>query len=148
MITEYQPEALRFEGRRPVAAGDQPLTQPTRMVQTGTGFWGLYVVGDHLVVVHPGGALRGSPDELRERLEALAADQALAGEDREAAASLLPFLGADDPGKAEDVPRSRVQEGVPPTYWLSSTTNSPPGAGPEVRIEEAEPGPDPGPDPP
>jgi hypothetical protein len=130
MITEYQRETVRFEGQRPVAVGDQPLAQPTRIAQTGAGFWGLFVVGDHLVVVHPGGALQGSPGELGERLEAMAADQALDGEDREAAASILPFLGADDPGRAEEAPRSRVQQGVPPTYWLSSATNSPPGPGP------------------
>ena len=143
MITEYQRDAVRFQGGLPVAAGDQPLAQATRIVQTGSGLWGLFVVGDQLVVVHPSGAMRGPSGELRERLEATAADEALDGEDREAVASLLPFLGADDPGKAEGVPRSRVEKGVPPTYWLSGTTNSPPGAGPEVKIEEAQPGPEP-----
>jgi hypothetical protein len=143
MITEYQRDAVRFEGERPVAAGDQPLAQATRVVQTAAGFWGLFVVGDHLVVVHPAGALHGPSGELRERLRAMAAEQRLGGDDREAAASFLPFLGGDDPGKAEDAPRSRVEEGVPPTYWLSGTTNSPPGAEPETRIEEAQPGPEP-----
>jgi hypothetical protein len=143
MITEYQRGAVRFEGERPVAAGDQPLAQATRIVQTGSGFWGLFAAGDQLVVVHPGGAMRGSAEELRGRLEAMASDSVLAGEDREAVGSFLPFLGADDPGKAEDVRRSRAEEGVPPTYWLSDTTNSPPGAAPEVKIEEAQPGPEP-----
>jgi hypothetical protein len=143
MITEYQPKAVRFEGERPVAAGDQPLAQATRVVQTGSGFWGLFAAGDQLVVVHPGGALRGPSGELRQRLEEMAGDQALGAEDREAVASFLPFLGHDDPGKAEDAPRSHVQEGVPPTYWVSGTTNSPPGAESEVKIEEAEPGPEP-----
>jgi hypothetical protein len=143
MITEYQRDALRFEGGRPVAAGDQPLAQATRVVRTTAGYWGLFVAGDHVVVVHPGGALRGPSGELRERLRAMAGDQALAGEDREAVASFLPFLGADDPGKAEDAPRSRVEDGPPPTYWLSGMTNSPPGAEPEAKIEEAQPGPEP-----
>ncbi|HZC99034.1 MAG TPA: hypothetical protein VFA46_02215 [Actinomycetes bacterium] len=143
MITEYQREAVRFEGGRPVALGGQPLSQATRVVQTGSGLWALFVVGEQLVVVHPGGALRGPVGELRGRLQAMAADQALGDEDREAVASFLPFLGADDPGKAEDVPRSRVEEGVPPTYWLSGMTNSPPGAEPEGKIEEAQPGPEP-----
>jgi hypothetical protein len=145
MITEYERGALRFEGGRPLAAGDQPLAQATRIVQTGTGFWGLFVVGDQLVVVHPGGALRGPSGALGERLRAMAADQARSDEDREALASFLPFLGGDDPGKAGDAPRSRVEEGVPPTYWLSGMTNSPPGAEPEARIEEAQPGPEPSP---
>jgi hypothetical protein len=143
MITEYQRDAVRFEGERPVAVGDQPLSQATRIVQTGAGFWGLYVVGDHILMVHPGGAVGGDAAELRERLQAMAGDRDLDGEDREAAASFLPFLGADDPGRAEGAPRSRVEEGVPPTYWLSGTTNSPPGAAPEVKIEEAQPGPEP-----
>jgi hypothetical protein len=143
MITEYQHDAVRFEGERAVAVGDQPLAQATRIVHTGAGFWGLYAAGDRIVVVHPGGAVGGDAAGVRERLDAMAGDQDLNGEDREAAASFLPFLGADDPGKVEGASRSRVEEGVPPTYWLSDTTNSPPGAAPEVKIEEAQPGPEP-----
>jgi hypothetical protein len=143
MITEYERGALRFEGERPVAAGDQPLAQATRIVQTSTGFWGLFAVGDQLMVVHPAGALRGPSGELGERLRAMAADQALNAEDRQALTSFLAFLGGDDPGRAEDAPRSRVEEGAPPTYWLSGMTNAPPGAEPEGKIEEAQPGPEP-----
>jgi len=141
MLTEYQPDALRFEGGRPVAAGEQRLAEPTRAVRTGSGFWGLFATGEDLVGVHPAGALRGRSGEVRERLERMIAEGGLDAEDHEAAASFLPFLGGDDPGAAEGAPRSRVREGVPPTYWLSGTMNSPPGAGPETRIEEAEPGP-------
>ena len=151
MITEYQRNAVRFDGDRPVAAGDQPLTQPTRVVRTGAGFWGLYVAGDEVVVVHPTGALRGRAGDIRERLEGMVRDGAagagsggLAEDDRQAAASFLPFLGGDDPGAARDAPRSRVEEGVPPTYWVSGVANTPPGAEPETRIEEAQPGPDAG----
>lgn len=124
-----------------MAAGRQRLTEPTRAVRTGSGFWGLFATGDDVVVVHPAGALGGHPDEVRERLERMAGQGTLGADDREAVASFLPFLGGDDPGAAEGAPRSRVQRGVPPTYWLSGTMNSPPGGAPESRIEEAEPGP-------
>jgi hypothetical protein len=142
MVTEYQLDALRFEAGRPVAVGDQRLAQPTRAVRTGSGFWGLFAAGDNLVmVVHPAGALRGRADEVRERLEGMAAGGGLGAEDREAVTSFLPFLGRDDPGAAKGVPRSHVREGVPPTYWVSDTMNAPPGAAPKTKIEEAEPGP-------
>jgi hypothetical protein len=141
MVTEYQPDALRFEGGRPVAVGEQGLAEPTRAVRTRSGLWGMFAVGEDLVMVYPAGALRGHPGEVRERLEEMAAEGGLDAEDREAVISFLPFLGRDDPGAAEGVPRSRVREGVPPTYWLSGTMNAPPGAEPETRIEEAEPGP-------
>jgi hypothetical protein len=141
MVTEYQRDALRFEGGRPVAAGEQGLAEPTRAVRTNSGFWGLFAAGEDLVVVHPAGALRGHAGEVRERLEEMATHGGLDAEDREAVTSFLPFLGRDDPGAAEAVPRSRVHEGVPPTYWLSGTMNAPPGAEPETKIEETEPGP-------
>jgi hypothetical protein len=57
------------------------LAQPTRMVTTSAGFWGLYEVGDQVLVVHP--------------------------------------------GAADDVPRSRVEQGPPPTYDLSDERNAP-----------------------
>jgi hypothetical protein len=143
MVTEYRADALRFEGGRPVAAGDQRLAAPTRAVRTGSGFWGLFAAGDDLVLVHPGGALRGPAGDVRQRLERMLTDGGLDAEDHQAASSFLPFLNGDDPGAAEAVPRSRVREGSPPTYWVSGTMNSPPGAAPETTIEEAEPGPDP-----
>ncbi len=142
MVTEYQRDALRFERGRPVSAGDQALAEPTRAVRTGTGFWGLFAVGEDLVVmVHPAGAISGRAEELRERLEQMATESGPDAEDQEAVTSFLPFLGRDDPGAAQGVQRSYVREGVPPTYWLSGTMNSPPSAEPETRIEEAEPGP-------
>jgi hypothetical protein len=88
--------------------------------------------------------VQGPAGEVRSRVERLIADGGLDAEDLEAATSFLPFLDGDDPGAAEAVPRSRVAEGSPPTYWLSGTTNSPPGAAPRTTIEEAQPGPDPG----
>ena len=144
MVNEYPADALRFEGGRPVAAGDQRLAAPTRAVRTGSGFWGLFAAGDDVVVVRPGGALQGPAGEVRSSLERLIADGGLDAEDLEAASSFLPFLGGDDPGAAQAVPRSHVAQGSPPTYWLSGTTNSPPGTAPRTTIEEAQPGPDPG----
>ncbi len=142
MVTEYQRDALRFERGRPVSAGDQALAEPTHAVRTGTGFWGLFAAGEDLVVVvHPAGAIIGRAGELRERLEQMATEGGLDAEDQEAVSSFLPFLGKDDPGAARGVQRSHVRAGVPPTYWVSGTMNSPPGAQPATRIEEAEPGP-------
>jgi hypothetical protein len=143
MVTEYQADALRFEEGDAVAAGDQRLGAPTRAVRTGSGFWGLFAAGDDVVVVRPGGAVQGPAGEVRSGLERLIAGGGLDEEDVEAASSFLPFLGGDDPGAAEAVPRSRVAQGPPPTYWLSGTMNSPPGGAPETTVEEAQPGPDP-----
>ncbi|HEV8649566.1 MAG TPA: hypothetical protein VG276_09200 [Actinomycetes bacterium] len=64
----------------------------------------------------------------------MAGDDGRDGADRQAAASFLPFLGGDDPGKATDVPRSQADTGgLPPTYRLSDPTNSPPEAVPPDR---------------
>ena len=125
MTEDLGGDAVRYEGDRPVAVGDLRLAQPTRMATTSAGFWGLYEVGDEVLVVHPGGALRGPADQVRERLAAIAADEGRDDADRDAARSLLPFLGGDDPGAATDVPRSRVEQGPPPTYDLSDETNTP-----------------------
>jgi hypothetical protein len=146
VIAEYQPDAVRWEGDRPVAVGDQELAVPTRMVRTPAGFWGIYGRGDEVLVVFPGGALGGPPGEVREHLRRLAGDPDRDAGEREAAASFLPYLGADDPGAAGGAPRSRVEEGPPPTYRLSDATNSPPDAappysGPEAYQEESPPTP-------
>jgi hypothetical protein len=127
MLREHRPDAIRFEDGRPVAVGDQQLAEPTRAVRTGSGLWALFVAGEDVVVaLLAGGAISGSPAEVRERLEHLIAGEGLDDEDREAASSFLPFLGEDDPGEASVGPRSRVSEGVPPTWWLSGTKNAPP----------------------
>ena len=126
MTEAFERDAVRYEGDRPVAVGDLRLAQPTRMVTTTEGFWGLYEVADEVLVVHPGGAVRGPADQVRARLTALAADDGRDDADREAARSFLPFLGGDDPGAAEDVPRSQVEQGPPPTYTRSDERNTPP----------------------
>jgi hypothetical protein len=144
MVTEYRRDAVRFESGRPVAAGEQALAEPTHVVRTGTGFWGLFAAGEELVLVHPRGALGGAPGEVRERLGQMVTEGGLDAEDQEALTSFLPFLGRDDPGAVKGAPRSHVREGVPPTYWLSGTMNAPPGAEPQTTIEEAEPGPNSG----
>ena len=125
MTTDFDGDAVRYEGDRPVAVGDLRLAQPTRMATTGAGFWGLYEAGDEVLVVHPGGALRGPADQVRDRMAEIAADEDRNAADRETARSFLPFLGGDDPGAAADVPRSRVEEGPPPTYDLSDRRNAP-----------------------
>jgi hypothetical protein len=125
MTEDFDGDAVRYEHDRPVAVGDLRLAQPTRMASTSAGFWGLYEAGDQVLVVHPAGALRGPADEVRDRLAAVAADQGRDDADREAARSFLPFLGGDDPGAATGVPRSRVEQGPPPTYDLSDETNTP-----------------------
>jgi hypothetical protein len=125
MTESFDGDAVRYEGDRPVAVGDLRLAQPTRMATTSAGFWGLYEVGDQVLVVHPGGAVRGPTDQVRGWLVELAADEGRDDADREAARSFLPLLGGDDP-VATDVPRSRVEEGPPPTYTLSDERNAPP----------------------
>jgi hypothetical protein len=137
MITHLDADAVRYEGGRPVAAGDQRLTQPTVTARTASGVWGLYAAGDEVVVVHPAGAMRGRPGDMRAELEGIAGDQARAGEERQAVGSLLPYLGGDDPGKAADVPRSQVEAGPPPTYWLSDDRNAPPASEPPSPAEQA-----------
>jgi hypothetical protein len=130
MTDDFGGDAVRYEGDRPVAVGDLRLAQPTRMATTSAGFWGLYEAGDEVLVVHPAGALRGPPDQVRERLAAIAADEGRDRADRESARSFLPFLGGDDPGAAADAPRSRVEAGPPPTYTLSDERNAPPNPEP------------------
>ena len=125
MTEDFDGDAVRYEGDRPVAVGDLRLAQPTRMASTSAGFWGLYEVGDEVLVVHPGGALRGRADQVRARMAEVAADEGRDQADRETARSFLPFLGGDDPGASQDVPRSRVEQGPPPTYDLSDERNTP-----------------------
>ena len=125
MTEDFGGDAVRYEADRPVAVGDLRLAQPTRMAATSNGFWGLYEVGDQVLVVHPGGAVRGPAAEVRSRLAGIAADEGRDDADRETARSFLPFLGDDDPGAAADVRRSRVEEGPPPTYDLSDERNTP-----------------------
>ena len=130
MTEDLGGDAVRYEGDRPVAVGDLRLAQPTRMATTSAGFWGLYEAGDEVLIVHPTGAVRGPAAEVRSRLAAIAADEGRDEADRETARSFLPFLGDDDPGGNEDVPRSRVEQGPPPTYTLSDERNAPPAPEP------------------
>ena len=125
MTESFEGDAVRYDGDRPVAVGDLRLAQPTRMAATSAGFWGLYEAGDEVLLVHPAGALRGPADQVRARLAAIATDEGRDQADRETARSFLPFLGGDDPGAATDVPRSRVEQGPPPSYDLSDETNTP-----------------------
>jgi hypothetical protein len=125
MTEDFGGGDVRYEGDRPVAVGDLRLAQPTRMATTSAGFWGLYEAGDEVLVVHPAGARRGPAAELGAWLAAIAADDGRDDADRETARSFLPFLGGDDPGAADDVPRSQVEQGPPPTYDLSDERNTP-----------------------
>jgi hypothetical protein len=124
MTQDLGGDAVRYEGDRPVAVGDLRLAQPTRMATTSAGFWGLYQVGEEVLIVHPGGAMRGPAGELRSRLAAMVADEGRDEADRETARGFLPFL-EDDSGATPDASRSRVEEGPPPTYGLSDESNSP-----------------------
>jgi len=125
MTEDFDDDDVRYEGDRPVAVGDLRLAQPTRMATTSAGFWGLYEAGNEVLVVHPAGARRGPAAELGAWLAAIAADDGRDDAERETARSFLPFLGGDDPGVAADVPRSRVEQGPPPTYDLSDERNTP-----------------------
>ena len=125
MTVDFGGDDVRYEGDRPVAVGDLRLAQPTRMAATRAGFWGLYEAGDEVLVVHPAGAVRGPAAEIGAWLAAIAGDEGRDDADRETARSFLPFLGGDDPGAAADVPRSRVEQGPPPTDDLSDERNTP-----------------------
>ena len=125
MTIDFGGGDVRYEGDRPVAVGDLRLAQPTRMATTSAGFWGLYEAGDEVLVVHPAGAVRGPAAEVGAWLAAIAGDEGRDDADRETARSFLPFLGGDDPGAAADAPRSRVEQGPPPTYDLSDERNTP-----------------------
>lgn len=131
MIVDYGPNHLRYEQGQPVAAGEQELASPTQVVRTPAGgYWAVYSVGDEVLVVHPGGAMQGPPDELGARLRDIAGDSNRGGDDRAAAATFVAFVDpdVDDPGKARDVPRSLSAEtGLPPTYPLSGPRNAPGG---------------------
>jgi hypothetical protein len=138
MITDYDPGAVAWEGGRPARLGDAELGQATRVATSGRGFWGLFSVGDDVVVVHPAGAIRGRAADVADRLRRLAGDEGGAGDDRRVAESFLPFLGGDDPGRGPDAPRSRAEAGGPPTYWLSDQRNAPPAAEPPSDAERAQ----------
>ena len=130
MTEDFGGGDVRYEGDRPVAVGDLRLAQPTRMATTSAGFWGLYEAGNEVLVVHPAGAVRGPAAEIGAWLAAIAGDEGRDDADRETARSFLPFLGGDDPGAddpaaATGVPRSRVEQGPPPTYDLSDERNTP-----------------------
>ena len=131
MTSDYEPGAVRFEGGRPVAVGEQELAQPTQMIRTPAGgTWALHAVGEEVVVVHPGGAVRGPAVEVAGWLRAAAGGRGGSDDDRQAASSLLAFVaGGDDPGTAEDVPRSIAggEVDLPRSYPLSGPTNSPAG---------------------
>jgi hypothetical protein len=137
MITHFDTDAVRYEGDRPVTVGDQALTQPTVTARVAGGYWGLYATGADVVVVHPGGAMRGRPADVRAELEGLAGDRGRAGEERQAARSFLPFLGGDDPGMAAGAPRSQVVTGPSPAYQLSDERNAPPASEPPSPAEQA-----------
>ena len=138
MITDYEPDEVGWQGGRPATVGDLALGQPTGRAATARGWWGLYAVGGEVVVVHPGGAVRGRADAVAGRLRRLAGDQAQAGEERQAAGALLQFLGGDDPGAAGDAPRSRAERPPPASYPLSGGRNAPPAAEPPTPAEQAE----------
>ena len=138
MTTDFDPGEVAFEGSRPVRVGDAELAQATRTATTGRGFWGLYAVGEEVVVVHPGGATRGRPGAVADRLRRLAGDEGGTDADRRVAESFLPFLGGDDPGRAPDPSRSRAETGPPPTYWLSDQRNAPPAPEPPSDAERAQ----------
>jgi hypothetical protein len=93
MIIHFDADAVSYREGRPVAVADQQLTQPTAMARTGGGFWGLYAAGDEVVVVHPAGAVRGRPADVRAELEGIVGDQGRDDAERQAVAALLPFLG-------------------------------------------------------
>ena len=125
MTEDLSGDAVRYEGDRPVAVGDLRLAQPTRMATTSAGFWGLYEVGDQVLVVHPAGAVRGSvsrgPGPAGRHRRRRGRRRGRPGD-----GPLVPALpGRRRPGRGHRRPRSRVEQGPPPTYDLSDERNTP-----------------------
>lgn len=144
MTTDFPRDSVRFEHGHPVSLDDQTLGVPTQLIRTPAGgVWALYGIGEHALVVHPGGAMRGSADEVGHRLATMVGDDGRSDDDRHAAATLLELVGAsDDPGRAAvprpygestEVPRSVGETGLPPSYPISGPYNRPgepdPGVG-------------------
>jgi hypothetical protein len=82
MVIHYEPARLRRNSDQPTAitgvlaatsastyrTGDIPLGTPTSSARTRQGRWALYPNDAEIVVVHPGGALAGSPADVAREL--------------------------------------------------------------------------------
>ena len=84
MVIHYPPARLRYNSDQPTAitnvlvatsgsshTGEIPLGTPTCSARTRRGRWALYPHGDQVVIVWPGGALAGPPDEVARELNRL-----------------------------------------------------------------------------
>ena len=137
MIVRYPPARIRYEGDRPVALisdrvkkawfgpADLPLGWPTTSARSSRGFWALYPLGSEVVVVHPDGAVIGTPDEVAAEVSGLAAGKDQGEQDRQAARTIRQLLTGDGTDRAR---RRRGAQGrtwsIPAKgYWLSGPYN-------------------------
>ena len=137
MVIHYPPARLRRNSDQPTAitnvlvatsgsssrTGEIPLGSPTCSARTGQGRWALYLNGDQVVVVWPGGALAGPPVEVAGELDGL--DDGQDDLDRGAVWAIRQFL--TDPAAQDSVPwsstRTRAWSSPAVGYWLSGPTN-------------------------
>jgi len=139
MVIHYPPVRLRSNSDQPAAitnllvansgsfsTGEIPLGTPTCSARTRHGRWALYLNGEEVVVVWPGGALAGPPVEVAGELDRLGGD----GPDeldRGAVWAIRQFL--TDPAAADGAPwsstRTRTWSTPAVGYWLSGPSNQP-----------------------
>jgi hypothetical protein len=137
MIVRYPPARVRYEGDRPVALisdrvkkawfcpADLPLGWPTTSARSSRGTWALYPLGSEVVVVHPDGAVTGTPHEVAAEVTGLAAGKEQGELDRQAARTIRQLLTGDGTDRAR---RRRGTQGrtwsIPAKgYWLSGPYN-------------------------
>lgn len=94
---------------------------PTASARSGRGLWALYLAGDQVVVVHPGGAIAGPPVEVARALDGLIAGNGHDPLDREAVRAMRALLAGDGAAARAPVRRwSRPAVG----YWISGPDNA------------------------
>jgi hypothetical protein len=136
VFVRYPPARIRYEADRPVALlkvrvppsyrlVDLPLGTPTTSARTGRGTWALYPVGAEVVVVHPDGAVSGSPAEVADEVGRLAVQERQGELDRQAAQTIQHLLTGDGADGAGPPRRLGARTwSIPATaYWLSGPDN-------------------------
>jgi hypothetical protein len=138
MVVSYPPEQVRYEDGRPVAllgvrltssplgGIDQPLGLATTTARSRRGTWALYPLGAEVVVVHPDGALTGTPAEVAVELDRLIAHGGHGDLDRMAARTIQRLLTGDvahDAGSGQKEARTATWSTPAKGYRVSGPSN-------------------------